>query len=129
MSQYIKEKDGTWTKVGGIEKSFEEYSTDETVIGRWIDGKPIYRKVIQANTPSSSAWIDTATVSSDIATCIKILGVFVTDGQKVPFPYGEERYQVNCTITAEGKLRVYVQHSVYYNKPFVVTVEYTKTTD
>ena len=25
------------------------YSTEEQVIGRWIDGKPLYRKVIMAN--------------------------------------------------------------------------------
>lgn len=47
MSQYIKEQDGTWTKVGGMEKSFDKYSTEETVIGEWIDGKPIYRKVFE----------------------------------------------------------------------------------
>lgn len=26
--------------------TFDNYSTDEQVVGRWIDGKPIYRKVI-----------------------------------------------------------------------------------
>jgi len=28
--------------------SITKYSTDETQIGTWIDGKPIYRKVIQS---------------------------------------------------------------------------------
>ena len=28
------------------------YSTDEMIIGRWIDGKPIYRKVVQGNITS-----------------------------------------------------------------------------
>lgn len=29
--------------------SLENYSTDEIVIGNWIDGKPIYRKVVYIN--------------------------------------------------------------------------------
>lgn len=28
------------------------YSTNETVIGTWIDGKPLYRKVIDLNCPT-----------------------------------------------------------------------------
>ena len=28
-------------------RQLDAYSTDETIIGRWIDGKPIYRKVIE----------------------------------------------------------------------------------
>lgn len=31
---------------GGSSASENVYSTEETVCGRWIDGKPIYRKVI-----------------------------------------------------------------------------------
>ena len=29
----------------------EKYSTNEIVIGEWIDGKPLYRKVIDLNCP------------------------------------------------------------------------------
>ena len=33
-----------------------KYSTEETVIGKWIDGKPIYRKVININPKSLVSW-------------------------------------------------------------------------
>ena len=33
---------------------YDEYSTDETIVGKWINGKPIYRKVIPFTFPSSS---------------------------------------------------------------------------
>ena len=33
---------------GGGSGSENVYSTEETVIGTWIDGKPIYRRVIEA---------------------------------------------------------------------------------
>ena len=36
-------------KSGGSSQSEEEYSTTEKRIGTWIDGKPIYRKVLIKN--------------------------------------------------------------------------------
>ena len=43
------------------EAKLEEYSTTEKIIGRWIDGKPIYRKVLNSvglagNTKKSIAY-------------------------------------------------------------------------
>ena len=38
---------GIRDKVSDAEKNFNKYSTTEEVIGTWIDGKPLYRKVIQ----------------------------------------------------------------------------------
>lgn len=37
---------------GGGSGSENVYSTEETVIGAWIDGKPLYRKVFTAIVPS-----------------------------------------------------------------------------
>lgn len=40
-----------------IEEAIEEkhaYSTEEREVGTWIDEKPLYRKVVSVNTPSSS---------------------------------------------------------------------------
>ena len=38
---------GIRDKVSDAEKNFNKYSTTEEVIGTWISGKPLYRKVIQ----------------------------------------------------------------------------------
>ena len=32
------------------------YSTDEQIVGRWIDGKPVYQKIIESTTSSVGAW-------------------------------------------------------------------------
>ena len=35
------------TLIGNLKSStYDVYSTNETVVGKWIDGKPIYRKVV-----------------------------------------------------------------------------------
>ena len=41
---------GIRDKVSDAEKNFNKYSTTEEVIGTWIDGKPIYRKVVTLST-------------------------------------------------------------------------------
>lgn len=33
----------------GSGSEWHEYSTEEKVVGKWIDGKPLYEKVVQAN--------------------------------------------------------------------------------
>ena len=38
---------GIRDRVSDAEKNFNKYSTTEEVVGTWIDGKPLYRKVIQ----------------------------------------------------------------------------------
>ena len=41
---------GIRDRVSDAEKNFNKYSTTEEVIGTWIDGKPIYRKVVTLST-------------------------------------------------------------------------------
>ena len=43
---YDKEK-GKWINT----TKYHKYSTDEQIIGEWIDGKPLYRKVITTQMP------------------------------------------------------------------------------
>ena len=39
------------TLIGNLKSSTNDvYSTNETVVGTWIDGKPIYRKVVTLST-------------------------------------------------------------------------------
>ena len=38
---------GIRDRVSDAEKNFNKYSTTEEIVGTWIDGKPLYRKVIQ----------------------------------------------------------------------------------
>ncbi len=42
--------------VDGAIGGSEVYSTEEQVIGKWIDGKPLYRKVITFPMPVTSDW-------------------------------------------------------------------------
>lgn len=52
--------------VGG----YDVYSTSETIIGKWIDGRPVYRKVLTGTTPNGNV-----SVSHGITNFARILNV------------------------------------------------------
>ena len=56
----------TATKITGLSDrvtALETYSTTETAIGKWIDGKTVYQKVIPINNTISNSWTDATTIS------------------------------------------------------------------
>ena len=56
----------------------ENYSTDEKIVGKWIDGKPIYRKIILCTSPSAYNELTTFyTFNEDINTFINIHGMLI----------------------------------------------------
>ena len=108
----------------------EVYSTGETRIGTWIDGKPLYRKVISSTTPSqvntgtniynaNSLNIDRIVnlsfnfkgMYNEYATASNVIIMFTRLS-------GTDR-QIACTCTLAD----------YCNKPFYFILEYTKSTD
>lgn len=106
------------------------YSTDEIRIGTWVDGKPIYRKVVSSTTPSQ---VDTGTniynaTSLNIDKIINMTFTFQGDFNEYAtasnviilftrLNSGERN--IGCTCTIQN----------YCNRPFYFMLEYTKTTD
>jgi len=102
------------------------FSTEERVIGTWIDGKPIYRKVISGVT--SSVETTKLTNTSNIEHIISFKGVILNSGilYYVPRGYSASAY-VMCNLTNNNILMT--SSSDFYNKSYTMIVEYTKTTD
>ena len=112
------------------------YSTDETVIGKWIDGKPLYRRTFSVTTPSEA---NTATnicsIGSDVGLVTNIEGMIEGIASNI---YISLNFSTNTSVSNEivkiatwirdGYIRMTVQ-SDYVNKSGYVTVTYTKTTD
>lgn len=105
-----------------------DYSTDEIVIGKWIDSKPVYRKVLEFNFNDRN-YITQDLSSLNFDKVVSIYGISNTN----PI---EQDYYVN-----DGDfLRTYIDDvkTLHINigtlyptiplKVFVI-IEYTKTTD
>ena len=120
---------GIRDRVSDAEKNFNKYSTTEEVVGTWIDGKPLYRKVVKGNITATDQTL--FVVNANIDTMVFISGYDCPDGTYYfPFNYAQTGstyksiFYKKDTDTIEFRSNSYNPGEVY-----VVVLEYTKTTD
>lgn len=115
------------------------YSTEETVCGTWIDGKPIYRKVIvgttQADDGSACVFADVANLS--ISRLINLSGNMIDNKgeSQITLQISFNRPgAINGAINMwyESKLKKIYYHflnnySLFSNCEVYVVLEYTKS--
>ena len=106
------------------------YSYDETPIGTWIDGKPIYRKSF--NYTATTGEVIVADLSSlNIDTVCHMYGNF-KDGnaliESIPF-YLHSAYTVTPFYKLADKSLRLTANIANLTGTGVVIIEYTKTTD
>jgi hypothetical protein len=65
----------------------EIYSTDEVLCGRWIDGKPIYKKTIDCGYLPDTAKKTINVNIPDLQVIIKMEGFYYGEGLWGPLPY------------------------------------------
>lgn len=101
------------------------YSTEEKRIGTWIDGKPLYRRVLIGTTPLTEGTWGTIDDISNILEITRITGVL---GGYLPVPnFIDSSYYVGLQQYGGNEIQAYVKG--FINSPIKVIVEYTKTTD
>ena len=98
-------------------RQLDIYSTDETIVGRWINGKPVYRKVFQNPT-------NVTDVSSlKIETPIKMEAcIYIAKDEAYIIKSGPESGESRFCYLLNNTLQV-TPGSIY------AVIEYTKTTD
>lgn len=115
----------------GSGSEWHEYSTEEKVVGKWIDGKPIYEKSYNVGSiaRNTRAEVDSILSIDKIISCNG--GAYSqTYNQKYPMPFVH-------TNTNAYAIMVYIISGVLYaetgnDMPVSechITVQYTKTTD
>lgn len=111
------------------------YSKEEIRIGTWIDGKPLYRIVLQGRTPSSAGTTGAAVATTTNNKHVKnMYGMWEYSGSTYVLPInlpgipGQENVSVRCWYR-NGYIEMATTNSAYTNKPCWIVLEYTKTTD
>lgn len=107
------------------------YSTTEQRIGTWKDGKPLYRKVVEDTTNSTTAEKNII-CANNVSEITKWYGdiVFGTNS-KLPLNYYVDSSNFSIAyndINSSGNGRVRIT-TTQLSKPVIITMEYTKTTD
>lgn len=131
ISKFLK-GDGTWATVpmpsfdySNTSPEAMNFSTDEKVIGTWIDGKPLYQKTFTNLTTISAGTL--LTLSSDIII-VNVYGV-TEHGIFLNSYNGENTYFI-FTCGNNVAHSIYMKcGSGYVGVSCYITIQYTKTTD
>lgn len=106
------------------------YSTNEVDTGKiWVDGKPIYRKVVTGTLPTEnySTFITIDNLDTPISESILIT---MADNSKLRLPFVQLVNNIYCDYYITGNTyNVHFTVNSYKSRPFIAILEYTKTTD
>ena len=108
--------------------SLSNYSINETKIGTWVDGKPIYRKIYIADNVniSSTSTIDSSFKSSDISNLIGIKCCTYVSGE-----WNEDvsisSNTTYCAIARVDNVGVRIIDINCNISKYVIIIDYTKT--
>lgn len=112
----------------------QTYSTDEIVVGTWIDGKPIYRKVYQISALPNSTRMYVTCGIRNVENLITMRGVMKSSNEwdNLPGVYTNGTLIDSLVIERKGDILTQMRILTNTNRStfsaFVI-LEYTKTTD
>ena len=111
---------------------FDIYSTEELKIGKWINNKPLYRRVIElpngtGTNEEKHYALDSLGINNVEEIYIGNPSFYTLDNQHYPFPY----YDGNkfAIMVNPSTLKIQLQYEPISKARVVATLEYTKTTD
>lgn len=107
-----------------------KYSTEETVVGEWVDGKKIYRKVVDNITTASNSNWNIIYTDSTIDNIVTLKGFLTAnlDGRIIPINFSEVNALVGISYLSPN-VELKIQYNGFYNCSMYFILEYTKTTD
>lgn len=128
--------DGKITKITGIKYiQPDSYSTEEKLIGTWIDGKPLYQITIVADTLINSSETDIFSLldyNVDKLVCVDGI-LYAWDDNIAGIPrngLASNNIFIDWGVTSQKAFRIYLG-AYYYNNhtnTCYITIKYTKTT-
>jgi len=127
---------GKWSTYGVPN---HHYSTDEHIVGTWIDGKPLYEKTcafLGLNIRDAEQLLSSGI--SNVDKMINMTGFYLRTPEDVwePMPVGHTRMDLFCVSandfnTSNGNFNLVVgtMNGYFYVKDCYIIFKYTKTTD
>ena len=110
--------------------NLHEYSTDEKIVGKWIDGKPIYEKVINSGYLPNASSISINVSTLNIDNVIQLKGMTFTNDKKQfrPITLGTSDNNSIRIDLSNNNVRIITWNNWSTYNSFII-IQYTKTTD
>lgn len=102
-----------------------EYSEDETIVGTWTDGKPIYRKVVELPFDidlTNDHWVEVDISADNVDSLLNVRGIVNTTSQigtsfqPVPRIVTDANSNYGIGIGDLGKTKIRIQFGSKYTK-------------
>ncbi len=126
----VPNKSGTMV----LSSTVENYTTAEHVVGRWIDGKPVYQRTIQGTTSNTNISEVFDIVANDIDTIISCEGIVGWDNgngdtaKRNLNGYVDSNTYGDWGTNSANTYLIIMYGNYMKNQDYVLTVQYTKTT-
>lgn len=112
-----------------IDTNTDYYSTTEQIVGKWIDGKPLYRKVINFGTLPNNTTKNVAHGISNVDKTTRLYGTAVSPNYTLTLPNAGTSPEDMITL-GRGPSNIDITTCINRtNYMAIVVIEYTKTTD
>lgn len=117
------------------EQTMEVYSTNEQIIGYWIDNKPIYRKVITTTLPTVSTdgtypSNKSVAVGASVSTIVNLRGIMVLPNSGKPqsyvLPYINNSGRIAKMFHENSNILLAANGTAFSNASVTIIIEYTK---
>jgi len=114
----------------GFVQSQTCYSTEEQIVGKWIDGKPLYQKTFTGTTSTTTSSDSVAGTITNLDTLVNsngtifLAGAWGVNQHSLPYNNVAEYY-----IDTSNQVIIHKQNEIANTKQYMVTIQYTKTTD
>ena len=110
------------------------YSTDEQLIGTWINGKPLYQKTVDCGTGPQNTYKRVAHNISNIEFIADVKGTAVrlSDAYSYPIPAPSHynlKYSLQKAVDGTNITLDTGNGGDYSSMQCYITIQYTKTTD
>lgn len=115
-----------------VAESLSYSETEQATGGKWIDGKPIYRKTVEIGNLPNKTVKQIANVLSNVDNIVEIRGVAKSSTLDIVLPYidisGGVTYLANIYVSNKTHLQINTNYNFSSYTGFAV-IYYTKTTD
>ena len=120
--------------VKGYVDSSNSYSTNEVKTGgKWIDGKPIYRKVVDFGALPNATIKEVSFDNINADTFVKIEGVAMSNsGSVITIPFADTSSAAQSISILANSTSISISSGTVNRSDYTkcyITIEYTKTTD
>lgn len=121
--------DEIMTPLPSSASKYMNYSTEEQVVGQWIDGKTVYQKTFTGTSSATSGGNVTLGSISSYSKIIRCSGsVDLNNNMWAEIPYTQDGTTGLCLPYISGNnVNVLVKGTDYISRPLYVTVQYTKS--